>query len=71
MVRVSDVALCELYDISPQTQVVNAWWLSCACRPDNRCWRAFGALSGGQQALASLALTFALQVCMLSILPCT
>ena len=33
-----------------------------AHRPDNRCWRAFGALSGGQQALASLALTFALQV---------
>ena len=31
-------------------------------RPDAKCWRPFGALSGGQQALASLALTFALQV---------
>ena len=31
------------------------------CRPDNRAWRPFLALSGGQQALATLALSFALQ----------
>ncbi len=31
------------------------------CRPDNRAWRPFPALSGGQQALATLALSFALQ----------
>ena len=31
------------------------------CRPDNRSWRPFPALSGGQQALATLALSFALQ----------
>ena len=30
-------------------------------RPDNRAWRPFPALSGGQQALATLALSFALQ----------
>ncbi len=33
----------------------------CRCRPDNRSWRPFPALSGGQQALATLALSFALQ----------
>jgi len=33
----------------------------CTCRPDNRAWRPFPALSGGQQALAMLALSFALQ----------
>ena len=32
----------------------------CLCRPDNRSWRPFSALSGGQQALATLALSFAL-----------
>ena len=31
------------------------------CRPDSRAWRTFPALSGGQQALATLALSFALQ----------
>ncbi len=31
-------------------------------RPDQHRWRAFHALSGGQQALASLSLSFALQV---------
>ena len=30
-------------------------------RPDRRRWRAFSSLSGGQQALATLALSFALQ----------
>ena len=30
-------------------------------RPDARAWRPFAALSGGQQALATLALSFALQ----------
>lgn len=34
---------------------------ACVCRPDNRSWRPFPALSGGQQALATLALSFALQ----------
>ena len=32
------------------------------CRPDRQRWRPFPALSGGQQALATLALCFALQV---------
>lgn len=31
-------------------------------RPPGQRWRAFGALSGGQQALAALALSFSLQV---------
>jgi chromosome segregation ATPase len=31
-------------------------------RPPGQRWRPFGALSGGQQALAALALSFALQV---------
>ncbi len=31
------------------------------CRPDAHAWRPFAALSGGQQALATLALSFALQ----------
>ena len=31
------------------------------CRPDRHKWRAFRMLSGGQQALATLALSFALQ----------
>ena len=30
-------------------------------RPNARSWRPFAALSGGQQALATLALSFALQ----------
>lgn len=30
-------------------------------RPDRQRWRAFAVLSGGQQALATLALCFALQ----------
>ena len=33
-----------------------------AGRPDRQRWRPFPALSGGQQALATLALCFALQV---------
>lgn len=33
----------------------------CACRPDGQYSRPFGSLSGGQQALATLALSFALQ----------
>lgn len=32
-----------------------------ACRPDRVRWRPFPSLSGGQQALATLALCFALQ----------
>ena len=31
------------------------------CRPDNHRWRPFNSLSGGQQALATLALSFAMQ----------
>jgi hypothetical protein len=31
-------------------------------QPDGQAWRQFGMLSGGQQALATLALSFALQV---------
>ena len=31
-------------------------------RPDHHRWRSFAMLSGGQQALAALALSFALQV---------
>ncbi|KAK9798505.1 hypothetical protein WJX73_004428 [Symbiochloris irregularis] len=31
------------------------------CRPDQHRWRPFSSLSGGQQALATLALSFALQ----------
>ena len=30
-----------------------------ACRPDTAAWRPFSQLSGGQQALAALALSFA------------
>jgi len=32
-----------------------------ACRPDRQRWRPFASLSGGQHALATLALCFALQ----------
>ncbi len=32
------------------------------CRPDSSRWRSFSILSGGQQALATLALCFAVQV---------
>ena len=35
------------------------------CRPDRQRWRPFPALSGGQQALATLALCFALQAGLL------
>lgn len=38
--------------------------LLCCRRPDSGPWRAFSILSGGQQALATLALCFALQVHM-------
>jgi chromosome segregation ATPase len=31
-------------------------------QPDGQAWRQFAMLSGGQQALATLALSFALQV---------
>ena len=34
------------------------------CRPDQHRWRAFGALSGGQKALATLALLLALQAAL-------
>lgn len=36
--------------------------VSLVVRPPGQRWRAFAALSGGQQALAALALSFALQV---------
>lgn len=36
--------------------------LTLQVRPDPHRWRPFGCLSGGQQALATLALSFALQV---------
>jgi chromosome segregation ATPase len=35
--------------------------LSTAVRPDRHKWRGFSTLSGGQQALAALALSFSLQ----------
>ena len=34
------------------------------CRPDQHRWRPFGALSGGQKALATLALLLALQAAL-------
>lgn len=33
-------------------------------QPDGRTWRKLGMLSGGQRSLATLALSFALQVCL-------
>jgi hypothetical protein len=36
--------------------------IALAVRPPGQRWRPFGVLSGGQQALAALALSFALQV---------
>lgn len=36
--------------------------LAFSVRPDHRRWRPFGSLSGGQQALATQALSFAVQV---------
>ncbi|CAL5221331.1 g3506 [Coccomyxa viridis] len=43
------------------TRLAFAQGLEFHVRPDNRAWRPFPALSGGQQALATLALSFALQ----------
>ena len=50
----------RMYQVSRQI-VCSLRSHSCRCRPDNRSWRPFPALSGGQQALATLALSFALQ----------